>query len=124
MIDDFGNFDFQEHGEDNGYLLNVEGSVPALNEICCGEQRIGAFEFSLWEDYDNQKSPTAVGSGTVDVGHRYIYECADDYELIDIHFDDITTDIIGTELTEEQQAEVAKKVAAAIEGRFYYVIRK
>lgn len=124
MVDNFGNFDFQEYGEDNGYLLNVEGSVPVLSGIRCGEQVSGTFEFDLWDDYDNQDSPSAIGSGTVDVGHKYIYGCADDYELIDIHFDEITTDVVGTELTEEQQTEVAKKVAAAIEDRFYYVVGK
>lgn len=119
-MDDFGNIDFQEY-DDDGYLLNVEGSVPPLNEIRCDEQKSGTFEFDLWKDYDNQESPDAVGSGTISVSRRYIDESEDDYELIDIWFDEITTDVVGTELTEEQQTEVAKKVADAIEYRFKYV---
>lgn len=119
-MDDFGNIDFQEY-DDDGYLLNVEGSVPPLNEIRCDEQKSGTFEFDLWKDYDNQESPDAIGSGTICVSRRYIDESEDDYELIDIWFDEITTDVVGTELTEEQQTEVAKKVADAIEYRFKYV---
>ena len=123
MVDDFGNIDFQEYNED-GYLLNVEGSVPPLNEIRCDEQKTGTFEFDLWKDYDNQESPDAVGSGTISVSRRYIDESEDDYELIDIYFDEITTDVVGTELTEEQQSEVAKKVGDAIEARFRFVAGK
>jgi len=119
-MDDFGNIDFQEY-DDDGYLLNVEGSIPPLNELRCDGQESGTFEFDLWKDYDNQESPDAIGSGTISVCRHYIDESDDDYELIDIWFDEITTDVVGTELTEEQQAEVAKKVADAIEYRFKYV---
>lgn len=122
MVDDFGKIDFQEYGEDNGYLLNVEGQLPALDTISCGEQVSGSFEFDLWDDYDKQDNATAVGSGTISVGHRYIYDCADDYELIDIQFDEIDSDTVGVELTDEQKAEVEKKVTEAIGSRFSYVI--
>jgi len=121
MVDDFGRFDFQEYDDDSGYLLNVEGSVPELNTIRCGEQVSGTFEFDLWDDYDKQECATAVGSGTVSVGHKYSYGCVDDYELIDIQFDKVDSDTVGVELTEEKKAEVEKKVVEAIEERFYYV---
>lgn len=122
-MDDFGNIDFQEY-DDDGYLLNVEGSIPPLNELRCDGQKSGTFEFDLWKDYDNQSSPDAIGSGTISVCRHYIDESEDDYELIDIWFDEITTDVVGTELTEEQQTEIAKKVADAVEYRFKYVAGK
>ena len=124
MVDDFGNIGFQEYGEDNGYLLNVEGQVPALDGIMCGEQQSGTFTFDLWDDYDKQENATAVGSGTISVGHRYIHDCCDDYELIDIQFDEIESDTVGVQLTDEQKAEVEKKVTEAIENRFFYVVGK
>ncbi len=122
MVCDDGRFDFQEYGDDNGYLLNVEGSVPELSGIRCGEQVSGTFEFDLWDDYDKQETATAVGKGTVDVGHRYIYDCADDYELIDIHIDELDSDTVGVELSDAKKAEVEDKVVEAIKSRFYYVV--
>lgn len=122
MVDDYGRLDFQEYGEDNGYLLNVEGQLPALDTIRCGEQVSGTFEFDLWDDYDNQDAATAVGSGTISVGHRYAYERYDDYEFLDIQFDEIDSDTVGVELTEEKKAEVESKVIEAIKSRFYYVV--
>lgn len=120
MIDDYGSLDFQEY-DDDGYLLNVEGSVPPLNEIRCDEQRTGTFEFDLWKDYDNQESPDAVGSGTISVSRRYIDESEDDYELLDVFVDTVESDTVGVELTEEQIEEAATKVVAAIESRFKYI---